>query len=188
MLCDAAGLRTAALSADSLHALHGALIEQFGENAPDVLYRSGYEWALQDMVRLQNQLQQAIGPATDFWQMDAKFILDSWWTPLADAGWGQNVFNTASLSRGILFSELHGSAVATAFAGSDQPVCHLYAGLFAGALSFFDRTERHAAELQCAACGGTSCVFVIGAGAEVDAAETWRQQGVTAVEITRRLR
>jgi hypothetical protein len=36
--------------------------------------------------------------------------------------------------------ELRNSAVAQSMALAGKPVCHLYAGLFAGAFSFYDKT------------------------------------------------
>ena len=180
--------RVAPFSVEGLHALHLALIEQFGENAPDILYRSGYDWALRDMVRFKAELQEQLGGRTELWDLDTKFILDAWWARLAAAGWGHSTFDCTALSRGVVLVELRGSTVGPAFAATDQPACHLYAGLYAGAFSFFERAERHAAELQCIACGATSCLFAIGPGADIDAAETWRQQGLSAAELTRRLR
>ena len=182
------GTRVAALSVDFIHTLHFALVEHCGDAAQDILYRSGYEWGLQDMIRLNRQLHDEIGGGNfDLWQMDAKFVIESWWTPLAEAGWGTCQFDFSRLSRGVVCVELKNSIVAQALEGADHPVCHVYAGLFAGALSFFERTERHAVEIQCQALGQESCKFVIGPGADVDNAESRRQQGASAAEIIRRL-
>ena len=184
----AGGERAAAFPAELIRGLHVALGEQLGETAANVLYRCGFEWSLQDMVQLNRHLHEEIGGGTDLWQMDAKFILDSWWTPMVDAGWGRATFDTSAVSRGILFVDLQYSAVAPAFPGTPHPVCHLYAGLFGGALSFFDRNERHAAEIQCVAAGAPSCKFVVAPGPEIDPVEAWRQEGIAPEEIIRRLR
>jgi uncharacterized protein len=181
------GERLAAIPAPLMQSLHFALVESLGETAQDVLYRSGYEWALQDMLRLNQQLRGKFGGGWDFWQADAKFILESWWAPLDAAGWGVAAFDCSALNRGITFVELRQS-IAAALVRADQPVCHLHAGLLAGALSFFDRHERHAVEVQCRAMGKETCTFIVGPGAEVDSAEAWRQQGTPAAEIVRRLR
>jgi predicted hydrocarbon binding protein len=170
-----------------ISALHLAIIDQFGENAQDVLYRGGYEWGLQEMVRLNEQLRTDVGENFDLWQADAKFILDSWWTPLADAGWGRCAFDLTRQARGMVGIELRGSVVAAAFPGSDDPVCHIYAGMFGGALSFFERGERHAVEIECAGARAPLCRFLVAAGAQIDSVETWRQQGAAAAEILRRL-
>ena len=182
------GARVAALSTEFVQTLHVSLLDQFAENAQDVLYRSGYEWGLQDLVRVTQQLKNQLGARTDIWQMDAKFLLESWWAPLAEAGWGQVGFDCAAQARGVVFVELRDSAVVEALGASDQPVCHWYAGALAAAFSFLERAERHAVELQCRSMGATSCQFLVAPGAEIDSAETWRQQGTTAAEIVRRLR
>jgi predicted hydrocarbon binding protein len=180
--------RVVAISEPLMQHLHFAIIEQLGETAQDALYRTGYEWALQDMLRLTRQMREEAAAANfDFWQQDVKGVLSRWWTTPEALGWGSATFDFQSAARGLTFVELRQSIVADAFAGADQPVCHLYAGLFAGALSFFERAERHAVEVQCTATGGNPCKFVVGPGAEVDAAEAWRQQGVAAPEIFRRL-
>ena len=177
----------AALSLEFVQALHLAIIEQFGEYAQDVLYRSGYEWGLQEMIRLNQQLREDLGGNFDLWQAEAKFILEAWWEPLVEAGWGRCAFDLAKIARGIVWVELRGSVVAAAFPGSDDPVCHIYAGMFGGALSFFERSERHAVEIECAGARAALCRFLIAGGAEIDRAETWRQQGTAPAEIAQRL-
>jgi len=181
------GERVAAFSNQFVQTLHVSLLEQFAENAQDVLYRCGYEWGLLASVRLQRELLAQLGPQTDLWKLEPKYVLETWWAPLAETGWGRCGFDVPS-AQGVVVAELHESAVVSALGGSDQPVCHLYAGLLAAALSFVARAERHAVELQCRALGAPSCQFVIAPGAQVDSAETWRQQGLPALEIVRRLR
>jgi uncharacterized protein len=78
--------------------------------------------------------------------------------------------------------------VVAALGVSARPVCHWYAGLFAGAWSFIQRAERHAVEFECSAVSAAACQFVVGPGPEIDAVETWRQDGVSAAEILRRVR
>jgi uncharacterized protein len=183
------GQRVAALSREFIESFHLSLLEKFGDSVQDVLYRTGFEWGLQEMVRFNEQLRPDLGGGNlDLWQMDAKFIVESWWAPLEEAGWGRCTFDFSASSRGLVFAELRSSIIATAFNGSDQPVCHLYAGLLAGGMSFYERAERHAVEVQCAALGAATCMFVVGPATEADSVETWRQQGVGAIDILRRLR
>jgi predicted hydrocarbon binding protein len=117
-------------------------------------------------------------------------VLDRWWSPLAQAGWGTVTLDVSSLSRGFAFIELRHSTVVAALAGPNratEPLCHLYAGLFAGALSFFERAERHGVEIQCAALGAPACRFAVGPGSQIDEVEMWRKQGIAPDEIRRRL-
>lgn len=182
------GQRVAALPAEGLLALHAAFVDQFGDNAADILYRCGYEWSLQEMAAMNRRLRDEIGSAFDLWQMDARFVLDSWWTPFAVSGWGSCAFDTAPNKRGVVLASVHNSAIARALHGAEEPVCHVYAGLLAGAVSFFERAERHSVELQCCATGAAVCQFVIGTGPDIDLAETLRQQGTSVAEILRRVR
>jgi uncharacterized protein len=182
------GQRAAAVSQEFIQSLHDSLTRDLGDSARHLLYACGYEWGLQDMVRLTHRLRADLGSSgADLWHMDARFVLDSWWTPLTGAGWGRWTLDLAALSKGMCFVELHHSAIAAARAGAAAPVCHLYAGLFAGAFSFFRREESHAVEIQCAAMGLASCQFVVAPRAQIDAVETWRKQGADAAEIRRRL-
>ena len=182
------GQRALAFPATLIQGLHITLIEKFGEAAQDILYRTGYEWALQDMLTLSRRFAAEFGAESDLAQMDARFVFERWWSTLQAAGWGACTIDPSALARGIAVIELRNSIVAGTLAGADTPVCHLYAGLFGGALSFYERAERHATELACAAMAGPLCTFVVGPGAEVDSAEAWRQQGTPSADILRRLR
>jgi predicted hydrocarbon binding protein len=180
--------RVVALSEPVVQGLHYSIINQLGDIAQDALYRSGYEWALQEMLQVVRQARLDSGAGGfNFWSQDAAEVLPRWWSGQMALGWGEVSFDFRAAARGLTFVNLRQSIVADVFAGADQPVCHLYAGLFAGAVSFFERTERHGVEVQCAAMGHPACHFIVGPGAEIDAAEAWRQQGVAAPEILRRL-
>ncbi len=177
-----------AVSGPFLHALHAGIAENFPDDAPDVLYRAGYDQGLQDLLRLSRELRESFGSAFDFWQADPKFVLESWWAPLAGAGWGQARFDLASTARQLVVIDVVGGFIPAALGPSGQPMCHHTAGALAGALSFFERAERHATEIACAADGAAHCTFVVAPGPIVDSAESSRQEGVTPEEILRRLR
>jgi predicted hydrocarbon binding protein len=181
--------RFAVLPASFLSIFSAELAQPLNDQTRHALYRSGYEWALQDMVSLSHQLLAEFGNGANFdlWQMDAKFVLDRWWASFNSAGWGACTLDLSALSRGISFVELRNGMVEPSNAGTTQPSCHLYAGLFAGALSFFERIERHAVEVQCVALGAASCRFVVGPGPQIDEVEAWRQQRIAPDEIRRRL-
>src|SRR4051812_6310696 len=172
------GRRSAALSIDFVQQLHFTLVEQFGDAAQDVLYRSGYEWGLQSMLQLNAQVNSDAAPK--LWQRDATQLFRTWWEPLQEDGWGAGAFDFSRVGRDVALVVLQQSVIAAALEGTDQPVCHFYAGLFGGAASFFQRAERHAVEIECRALGHAACRFVIGPAADIDAAEAARQQGASA--------
>jgi len=130
----------------------------------------------------------------ELWKMDAPFVLERWAAPFAAAGWGACIFDLSSHPKGITFVELrHSAAAAAAKELTDStgrragaPVCHLYAGLFAGALSFYDRAESHGVEVECSALGHPCCRFIVGPGPLIDQAENARHSGV-AYDAIRRL-
>ncbi len=172
--------------------LHRELAHDLDDASRHLIYKFGYEWALQEMILLSRTVQEEFGAGgnLDLWQMDAKFVLDRWWTVLAQAGWGRVSFDFSSLSRGFAFAELRDSSVVAALSGPvrhTEPLCHLYAGLFAGAISFYERSERHGVEIQCTALGAPVCRFAIGPGSQIDEVEMWRKQGTAPDEIRRRL-
>ena len=182
------GHRTAAITTEFLHRFHDSLAHGFGPSAHRVFYACGYEWGLQEMVRLTLRLREEFGSGNlDLWQMDARFVLDSWWAPLTAAGWGVWTLDLSTQTKGLTFIEVRNSAVVPNAPPATAPTCHLYAGLFAGALSFYARVENHALEIECAAMGHPSCRFIVGSRTQIDAVESWRQQGAGADEIRRRL-
>jgi predicted hydrocarbon binding protein len=152
-----------------------------------MLYHAGYEWGLQDMLHLSQRMRDESDTPDnrDLWKMDAPFVLERWSAPFAAAGWGACIFDLSSHAKGITFVELRHSASAAAVTAANAPVCHLYAGLFAGALSFYDRVESHGVEIECSALGHACCRFIIGPGPIIDQAENARHSGVSSEGIRR---
>jgi predicted hydrocarbon binding protein len=181
------GHRVAALPAALMPALHRGLGEAGSDQTRQLLYRAGFEWGLLDMLPLSRRLREEFGGGDnrDLWHMDAPFVLEKWAAPFATAGWGASIFDLSAHAKGITLVELRHSAAAAAIGSATAPVCDLYAGLFAGALSFYDRTERHAVETECTALGHTCCRFIVGPGHLIDLAENARQSGSAHEAILR---
>lgn len=179
------GGRVALLSDDVIRELHFAILEAHPDSAQDVLYRSGYEWALRSMVGFTTGRTSAANANAEPTPTDATGWLVAWWRSCQDAGWG--AMRVQPGVGGTALIELPRGAVADSLGRADDPVCHLYAGLFAGALSFLDRGERHAVEISCRAAGHQTCRFIVGPAADIDRVETWRQQGVAPEELAQRV-
>jgi hypothetical protein len=174
------GRRVAALPEALMQSLHRGLEGAAADQTRHLLYRAGYEWGLQDMLQLSSRMKEEAGggSSADLWQMDAPFVLERWSAPFAASGWGACIFDLSAHAKGITLVELRHSAAAGAVGRANAPVCHLYAGLFAGALSFYDRVESHAVETECAAQGHACCRFIVGPGPLIDQAESARHSGV----------
>jgi predicted hydrocarbon binding protein len=182
------GRRVAAWPQIFLGTLHRHLAAASPDVARQTLYRVGFEWGLQELVQLSLALRKEIaGSNLDLWQMDAAFVFDRWSAPLAAAGWGTWTFDRSPHAKGITVVELNHSAVVAALGAgaTKEPACHLYAGLFAGALSFYDRNEAHAVETTCAALGDGACKFLVAPAAVIDQAETARHGGAKHDDILR---
>ena len=179
--------RAAVVPLEFLADLQAALAPDFGPSTRHLLYCTGFDWGLRDMVRLGQRLRDESdgGENRDLWQREAMFVLESWWAPLAAGGWGGCAFST--LPHGLVLATVSESASAAAAGQASEPVCHLTAGLLAGALSFYERAERHAVEVQCAALGHATCQFIIGASPHIDTVEKWQHQNLPVDEIRRRL-
>ncbi len=182
------GQRCAGLAVEFISSLQESVTECFGDDARDVLYRCGFEWGLKELLATTTKLLRDSSPQNvTLAQLEPKFALETWWRTMRETGHGLAKIDCSRDGRGIVVIDLRQCPAALATPIGSHPVCHYYAGLFAGALSFLDRAERHATEIQCRALGHSCCQFVVGPGSEVDAAEAARQQATPAVEILRRL-
>ena len=174
--------RVAAWSEVFLRTVHQTVMSGSNEAARLLLYRAGFEWGLQELLHLSRSSQETSKTGTDhgLWKTDAALVFERWSAPLTAAGWGTWKMDRTAHARGITVVELQHSAVAAALESgpaATEPVCHLYAGLFAGALSFYDRVEAHGIETSCLALGDDCCRFLVGPGPIIDRAEVARRKG-----------
>lgn len=164
--------------------VHAGVEEEVGESAGLLMYRSGYEWGLKHMKRFNERMRKEYGGGKkDIWQMNTKFVFESWWWPLTLQGFGGWSLDLQFDNRNFAVVEIRNSAVAQTMEQSGKPVCHMYAGLFAGAFTFHDRKERASIELQCYSMGSDRCKFIVGENKEINAAEFWVNEGASAAEV-----
>lgn len=182
------GQRAARVSEDFVVGLHGGLEEDVGDASNLIMYKCGIEWGLQDMKRFNNRMRHEFGGGKiDIWQMNQRFVFETWWWPLTVGGWGSWSLDLTFQSKKTVFVEIRNSAVAQSMQRVGKPVCHLYAGMFAGVFSFFNKEDRQCIEVQCYSMGNDCCKFMVGPEKHVNAAEFWRQEGATAEEIHARM-
>ncbi|MCC5840782.1 MAG: hypothetical protein JJT96_11705 [Opitutales bacterium] len=178
------GQRAARVSEDFILGLHSGLDEDVGDASNLIMYKCGVEWGLQDMKRFNNRMRHEFGGGKlDIWQMDPRFVFETWWWPLTVEGWGGWTLDLSFRKRGITFIEIRNSAVARSMQRVGKPVCHLYAGMFAGVMSYFEKIDRQSIEVQCYSMGNDCCKFMVGPEKQVNAAEFWHQEGASADEI-----
>ena len=178
------GQRASKVSEDFIVGLHSGLEEDVGDASNLIMYKCGIDWGLQDMKRFNNRMRHEFGGGKmDIWQMNKRFVFESWWWPLTVEGWGGWTLDLSFENRDLTFVEIRNSAVARSMEQVGKPVCHLYAGMFAGVFSYFEKADRQCIEVQCYSMGNDRCKFMIGKEKQVNAAEFWRQEGANAEEI-----
>lgn len=182
------GERAAKVTESFINGLHLGMEEEVGDSAGLLMYRCGHQWALRDMKRFSERMRQEFGGGkTDIWQMNKRFVLETWWWPLIIQGYGDWRLDFSFENNGLVVVELRNSAVAQSMGMVGKPVCHMYAGLFAGVFSFLEKAERGGIEIQCYAMGNNACKFLIGSQKQVNAVEFWRKEGANAKEILDKL-
>jgi len=178
------GQRASKVNEAFITGLHQGIEEEVGDAGALLMYQCGREWAKQDMQRFNARMRHEFGGGKqDIWQMNMRFVLESWWWPLNVTGYGAWKLDLSFKQRDLTVVELRNSAVAQSMKLVGKPVCHMYAGLFAGVFSFYEREERNGIEVQCYSMGNDVCKFLIGNEKKIDAAKFWRQEGASANEI-----
>lgn len=176
--------RAAQVSETFITGLHAGMDDELGDSAGYLMYRSGYEWGMKNLASFNTRMRHEFGSGKrDIWDMNPAFVWETWWWPLTTQGFGGWSLDLKFEEKGVVVVEIFNSAVAQSMENAGKPVCHMYAGLFAGAFSYYNRRDRGAIELQCYAMGSDRCKFLVGDSKEVDAAEFWRKEGASATEI-----
>lgn len=170
---------------DFIVGLQSGLEKEVGEASAVIMYQCGLEWGKIDMERFEQRTLEEYGrPMRD---MNVHFVLETWWWPLTAAGWGSWKVDLSRVDQGYIVVRLNNSAVAQSLERVGKPVCHLYAGLLAGSMTYLVGNELSSIEIQCYAMGEDHCRFLIGKDERVDAAEFWLNEGASARDIVRQL-
>ena len=82
-----------------------------------------------------------------------------------------------------MFINLFDSAVARTLGDVGKPVCHIYAGLFAGFFTEIMSKPLNCIEIQCYSLGESYCKFLLSGQDRIDAAAFWLHEGATASDI-----
>jgi predicted hydrocarbon binding protein len=182
---EAAGGRAMRVTEDFLAGLLEGLDGEVGDAAADVAYRCGYQWGVEDLQSFTTRARKQF--ETDVEKLPLGVALESWWAPLAAAGWGRWQYDFVQAKKGVILVDLRESAVAAAVGRAGRPVCHLYAGLYAACFTTLSKRKLAAAEIQCAAAGAESCKILVSTRKHLDKVAAWRRDGATAAEVVQRL-
>lgn len=179
------GQQNLLLSEDFIVGLQKGLEREVGDASAAVMYTIGLDWGRFDAEGFSVWFEREFGISPK--QSNLLFLLEAWWWPFTAQGWGKWEVETESKKKGFLFIDIFDSMVARTLGNVGKPVCHLYAGLFAGFFTSMTQRQLSCIEIQCYAMGETYCKFLLGGRERVDAANFWINEGASAKEIERRL-
>lgn len=179
--------RAVFVNEDFIVGLQQGLEREVDDVAQVIMYKCGKSWAMTDMKHFDERFAQEFEWST-LRRMNLEMALETWWWPLQINGWGSWAFDFSHKKQGLVFIDLHNSAIAQSIGNVGKVVCHFYAGLFAGVFSYLFEKELSGIEIQCYSMGEDFCRFLIGAEKKVNAADFWVQEGASAQEILTKIK
>lgn len=177
--------RNILVSEDFMIGLIHGLDEEVGSASSVVMYNIGKAWGERDSLTFKNWYEEEY--ETNMLTTNLALVLESWWWPFTAQGWGNWDVDLEDQKNGFIVLNIFDSAIARTLGNVGKPVCHIYAGLFAGFFSSFSKQDLGCVELQCYAMGSTFCKFLLGKQDRVDAASFWLEEGAGAKDIQKRL-
>jgi uncharacterized protein len=185
-ICDWNESRNILVSENFIVGLIAGLEEEVGDASGVLMYNIGQQWGQEDAKFFRNWFVKEYG-YEDFSQLNLMYVLEAWWWPFISQGWGNWEVDMSDQKNGFMFINIFDSAVARTLGDVGKPVCHLYAGLFAGFFSDLINKDLGCIEIQCYAMGETYCKFLLGKKDRIDAASFWHNEGATARDIQKKL-
>lgn len=185
-LTDWNGSQNFLTSEDFILGLIEGLDDEVGDAAAAVMYTIGCEWGKIDSLAFEKWFAAEYGRSIR--QVNLMFLLETWWWPYTSQGWGRWDVDLGDRQQGFMFINLYDSALARTLGDVGKPVCHIYAGLFAGFFTELVKKQLSCIEIQCYSMGENYCKFLLGGQDRIDAAAFWLNEGATAKDITQRLR
>ncbi len=178
------GARNIFAGEDFILALIQGFEQEVGNASSVLMYDLGKAWGEQDFAQFKQSFEAEYGSIAE---RQLPFVLEAWWWPFTTQGWGTWEVDLDDQANGFLFISIFDSAVARTLGTVGKPVCHLYAGLFAGFFSKLVGQDLGCIEIQCYAMGETYCKFLLGKKDRIDAATFWQTEGATVRDIETRL-
>ena len=179
------GQRVLRVTGNFLRALAKSIGDRANERADHIFYQLGRAWGAASMKDFTPRIEQEY--EIEFSKMGMGMMLESWWWSLRAAGWGTWHYDFRHARNGLVFIDLHDSAMVAALGQVGAVSCYLYSGLYAAAFSHLAHRDLACIELQCAARGESHCKFLVATPQRVDAAAGQRNEGARVEQIIERL-
>ena len=179
--------RNILVTEDFIIGLIEGLEQEIGSASSVVMYNIGKEWGKRDAEFFRNWFEKEYEYEKGINEYILPYVLEAWWWPFTSQGWGNWDVDLSDQKNGFMFINIFDSAVARTLGDVGKPVCHIYAGLFAGFFSALVQKQLGCIEIHCYAMGETYCKFLLGKQETIDAAAFWQNEGATAKDIEKQL-
>lgn len=177
--------RNILVTEDFIIGLIEGLEQEIGSASSVVMYNIGVEWGKKDAEFFRHWFEKEYEYGIN--ELVLPHILEAWWWPFTSQGWGNWDVDLSDQKNGFMFINIFDSAVARTLGDVGKPVCHIYAGLFAGFFSNLIDKSLDCIEIHCYAMGETYCKFLLGKKETIDAATFWQNEGASAKDIEKQL-
>jgi uncharacterized protein len=201
-ITDALGRRTILSSAELLAAIRDALGREVGDAAQEIEHKIGLACGSADMRSFMERSSDEFG--IDLAKVHMGIALATWWWPWSAGGWGSADFHLQFVAQRLVRIDVRDSVTSgewrvsskgydsesspgTHRASPPSVRCHWLAGLFAGAFGQISGRSVACVEVQCHGAGAADCRFLATTRSQTQVAASWREAGMTADEIERRL-
>ena len=179
--------RNILVTEDFIIGLIEGLEQEVGSASSVIMYNIGKNWGKRDAEFFRNWFENEYEYENGINQLVLPHVLEAWWWPFTSQGWGNWDVDLSDQKNGFMFINIFDSAVARTLGDVGKPVCHIYAGLFAGFFSNLVQKELDCIEIHCYAMGETYCKFLLGKKDTIDAATFWQNEGASAKDIEKQL-
>lgn len=179
--------RNILVTEDFIIGLIEGLEREIGESSSVIMYNIGLEWGRKDAKFFQEWFRSEFGYERGIKQHILPYVLEAWWWSFTSQGWGNWNIDLSNQKNGFLFVNIFDSVVARTLGDVGKPVCHIYAGLFAGFFSTLVNKDLGCIEIHCYSLGETYCNFLLSNKETIDAATFWQNEGASAKDIQTKL-
>jgi len=199
---DALGRRTVLSAVDLLAAIRGALVREVGDAAHEIEHKLGMACGSADMHSFMDRSAEEFG--IELAKVHMGVALATWWWAWSAGGWGSAQFHLQHVPQRLVRIDVQNSVTSgewrvahndgvedssldTRHTSLSSVRCHWLAGLFAGAFGQLSARSVACIEVQCRGAGAADCRFLATTRSQAESAASWRDEGIAADEIERRL-
>lgn len=167
-----------------MKSVYSVIEKNYPEKAKSIWHKAGLEWGQTAYSIIENLSKTVFPNITNIQDLGMEQFETLFTNHIASNGWGN--FELKRRDQ-FLFVDLYDSLIVDIMkdnepAGATSPVCHIYAGFFAGIFSMLSKMELGCVEITCQANGYEHCSFLLDNPDTVAQVEQRIQAGMTPLD------